>query len=55
MDKLMAFLHKVIRPITKLGGGKKFMVGKVPVHLWTLVAMAIFVGLIMIYHFGFRT
>ena len=55
MDKLMAFLHKFIRPITKLGGGKKFMVGSVPVHLWTLVALAIFIIGILIYHFGFAT
>jgi len=56
MDRLMAFLHKVIRPITKLGGGVGGTIPQwVPIFggkgwkLWPFVAMAVFVGLLVIY------
>jgi hypothetical protein len=62
VDKLMAFLHKVIGPITKLGGGVGGTIPEwVPLlggkdwKLWPFVAMAIFVSILLIYHFGFAT
>lgn len=53
MDKLMAWLHAKLRWLPKLGGGKQFMVGNVPVKLWTIVGLAIFVVIILVYHYGF--
>lgn len=53
IDKLMAWLHARLKWLPKLGGGITFMVGKVPVKLWTLVALAIFVSGLLVYHYGF--
>lgn len=55
MDKLMAFLHKVLQPITKLGGGVEgvfpawvpWLGGKVW-QLWPFVAVAIFLVVIIV-------
>ena len=49
MNAIFAFLHKVLHPLTKLGGGKSWMIGNVRVELWPFVAMAIFVLLLVIY------
>lgn len=51
MDKLMEFLHKALRPMTKLGGGRQWQVGKVTVYLWPFVALAIFVLLLVMYDY----
>ena len=41
MDKLMAFLHKIFRPITK-------------VPYWPWVLLNIFIGTVLIYDIWFR-
>jgi len=56
MDKLMAWLHKALRPMTKLGGGIEGTFPEwVPIFggkgwkLWPFVAFAIFVLLLVGY------
>lgn len=49
MNKIMAFLIRVVAPITKLGGDKSWMIGKVRVHLWPFVAFAICLALLIAY------
>jgi len=55
MDAVMAFLHKIIAPITKLGGGKFWLApwgneGRgTPIYLWPFVVFAIFLALILVY------
>lgn len=43
---MFEFLHKMT---VILGGGKRWQVGKVTVYLWPFVAMAIFVGVLLVY------
>ena len=54
MDKLMAWLHKVLRPITKLGGGVQGtfpewvpLLGGKGWKLWPFVCMAIFIVILL--------
>lgn len=53
IDKVFAFLHSAFSWLPKLGGGKSWLVKDVRVQLWPFVAVAIFIVLICIYHFGF--
>ena len=54
LDRFMGWLSDKLSVLTRLGGGKSWMVGKVRVHLWPFVAFGIFVALLLGYHFLLR-
>ena len=48
---MFEFLHKMT---VILGGGKRWKVGNVTVYLWPFVALAIFVGGMLVYDIWVR-